>query len=435
MLTMRSHRPPIGVAAAAVVLLAGCASSSAGASASPTAADTGTGALAFAVFNPFSGSDAAFGPEQLAGCAPAVKALMAAGGVLDHKTITCGQSDSRGDPADAVPAAQKLMATTSGLVGVMGPSSDEASATAPLFDRGFVPMFADTGQVVFNTNTLKYFYRITPPDDAVGYAMALYAHDKGYTRVAAVFGADISSQGGAPTAVSGTTHLGGQVVINQKLQLDQTSYRTEVEQLIAAHPQVILTEADAQTSATYLSELQQLSGLIPIVGSGGTTQPDWQKAVSKSLGASAFGQYYVGAQPYAPSSGPAFDAWQAGLQADASGVEAPVAQWVNDPYSMAAWDSVNIIALAIEMAKSSDPKVFNADISKVANAGAGAVVVHDFATGKAAILAGKTIQYVGATGPVALDRYNNSPGGFEIVSASGAALGVYTSAQLATAHP
>src|SRR5437763_2867270 len=114
-------------------------------SSTSNSSDTGTGPLTFAVFNPFSGPAASFGPEQLAGCIPAAAAINAAGGILAHKKIVCKTSDSRGDPADAVPAAEQLIATTSSLVGVLGPSSDEASATVPLFNRARIPMFADTG--------------------------------------------------------------------------------------------------------------------------------------------------------------------------------------------------------------------------------------------------------------------------------------------------
>ena len=162
---MRSHARPANTWARRAALLAvpslvlGLAACGSHSSASGS---SGTGPLTFAVFNPFSGPDASFGPEQLAGCIPAAAAINAVGGILAHKKVVCKTSDSRGDPADAVPAAEQLIATTSSLVGVLGPSSDEASATVPLFNRARIPMFGDTGQAVFNQSSFKYFYRITP---------------------------------------------------------------------------------------------------------------------------------------------------------------------------------------------------------------------------------------------------------------------------------
>ncbi|HEY6278189.1 MAG TPA: ABC transporter substrate-binding protein [Streptosporangiaceae bacterium] len=395
---------------------------------------SGNGPLTFAVFNPFSGPDASFGPEQLAGCIPAAAAITAAGGILGHAKITCKTADSRGDPADAVPAAEQLISTTPSLVGVLGPSSDEASATVPLFNRAHIPMFADTGQAVFNQSSFGYFYRITPPDDAVGYAMAVYAHQKGYPTAAAVFGNDISSQGSLATVVSGFKKLGGRIVLTQKIALDQSSYRTEVSALVAAHPDVIFTEADPQTSATYLSEVNQLGHLGPFIGTDGTTQPPWLKAVGHAIGATNLKRLYVGAQPYAPTTGVPYQLWLSQIKTVGSQVTQPASQWYGDSYSMAAWDSINLMALAMVAAKSTDPAVYRPWIVKLATASPGAVVVNDFAQGKAALEHGKTIQYVGATGQISFDKWQNSPGAFSFVSSDGSTkVATYTAAQISAA--
>lgn len=430
-----SHRR-IAVAIVATVALAaalaGCGNSG---SSSASGKDTGTNPLVYAAFNPFSGPDASFGPEEMAGCIPAAGAIEAAGGILNHKQVSCKAVDSRGDPADAVPAAESLIATTGGLQGIIGPSSDEATATVPLFNRSHIPMFGDTGQAAFDHSNFRYFFRITAPDDAVGYAMALYAHEKGYTRAVGVFGADISSQGTAPTAASGFKKLGGAMLL-QKIPLDQASYRTEVLQVVSYKPQVIFTEADPQTDATYLAELRQLYHLIPIVGTNGTNQPPWFKAVGGSIGHNNLLQYYGGAQPYAPLSGPAYQEWRKELAAVSKKVPQPVSQWETDSYSMSYWDSVNLMALAAVMAKSTNPQVFTPDIVKVTTPKPGAVVVHSFAAGKKALLAGKQIQYVGAVGQITFDQWRNSPGQFEIVKADTALtpIATYTAQQVQAAR-
>ena len=409
-----------GVALAAAV--AGCGSS---ASSGSGGKDTGTGSLVYAAFNPFSGPDASFGPEEMAGCIPAAAAIQAAGGILNHKSVSCKAVDSRGDPADAVPAAESLIATTGGLQGIIGPSSDEATATVPLFNRAHIPMIGDTGQAAFDHSNFKYFFRITAPDDAVGYAMALYAHDKGYTRAVGVFGADISSQGTAPSAAAGFRKLGGTMML-QKIPLDQPSYRTEVLQVAAFKPQVVFTEADPQSDATYMAELRQLYHLIPIIGTNGTNQPPWFKAVGGAIGSNNLLSVYGGAQPYAPLSGAAYQEWRTELAAVAKKVPQPVSQWETDSYSMSYWDTVNLMALAAVMAKSTNPQVFTPDIVKVTTPKPGAVIVHSFAAGKQALLAGKQIQYIGAVGPITFDQWRNSPGQFEIVKADTALTPIVT---------
>src|SRR5438046_9427896 len=137
--------------------------------------------------------------------------------------------------------------------------------TRPISHPAHILMFAYPGQASFDKNRNDYFWRLTPPDDAAGIAMAIYAYRKGYRRGAAVFGSDLSSQSNVPTLVSTFKKLGGQIVLNQSLALDQSSYRSEVQAAVAANPDVIFTEADPQTDAASLHQLQQPHGLIPIL--------------------------------------------------------------------------------------------------------------------------------------------------------------------------
>jgi branched-chain amino acid transport system substrate-binding protein len=248
-----------------------------------------------------------------------------------------------------------------------------------------------------------------------------------------VFGQSIGAQGSAPTVTAGFRKLGGTITTAQLVALDQSSYRSEVSQLAAGHPQAIFIELDPQSAATYLSELTQLYHVIPVIGTDGTTQPPWQKAVSGVLGKSTFAKYYVGAQPYAPATGPAHNLYLSQLHAAAAKVAKPLTQWETDSFSEAAWDSVNIMSLAMLMAKNTDPTIWNSFIPRVTAAGTGHVIVHDFAQGKHALLAGKPITYVGATGPVTFDRFHNSPGQFEVVNAAGGTLKTYTAADLQAA--
>jgi len=402
----RTRTPALVVAAAilAVSSTAACSSAQAGAVQDST--------LTVAAFNPFSGPDGSFGPEMWAGCQAAVTAINAAGGVLTHK-LACMSVDTQGNPADAVTAAAKMLATTPHVLGVLGPSSDEADATAPLINAAKVPMFADTGESSFDHNKLPYFWRMIPADDVRGYAMALYAKQKGYLRGAAVFGNDVGgSQAGVPTLLRGYSEVGGLMVINQKITLGQTSYQSQVEQLIAAKPQVIFTETSPQANATYLAELQQLGHLIPVVGTDVTIQPSWFTAMALAIGKSALSQYFVAEQPYAPPSGPGWQIYNKNLLASAS-VPKP-AQWSTDSYTMTYYDSVVVMALAATLAKSTNPAVWNASIPAVTSLGA--VVVHSYAAGVAALHAGKKIDYVGAAGVIDFNKWHNSGGGFEIAA-------------------
>src|SRR5579859_1763842 len=113
---------PIGAVAAAAALAltaaacgSGSSSTSSGASSGPVSGAT----LTIADVAPFSGVDAALGPTYLATCYGATSVINAHGGVLGHK-LSCKSVDTRGEPADAVPAVNQLFASTPNLALVIG---------------------------------------------------------------------------------------------------------------------------------------------------------------------------------------------------------------------------------------------------------------------------------------------------------------------------
>src|ERR1700737_1767298 len=152
--------PSVGL----LLVLAGCGGSS------PTGGGLGSGDLLVGVLAPFSGVDANLGPAYYAACLAAAPTINNNGGV-GGRQIKCQQFDTRGEPADAVPAANQMTASNSNLMAVVGCTSDEAATVAPIIDRAHIPMFCMTGQSEFNKTTLKYFHRLVPADVYDAYAM------------------------------------------------------------------------------------------------------------------------------------------------------------------------------------------------------------------------------------------------------------------------
>jgi len=420
----------IGAAAAISMLAAACGSGSGGGSVASHET------LTFDVAIAFTGPDAPFGPETMAGCIPAVRLINAAGGVLGHK-VACSSTNTQGDPADAVPAIEKMLATSSGVVGVLGPSSDEASAIVPILNAASIPMFVITGQPSFDKSTYQYFWRSLPADDQLGYAMAAWGKLKGYTKAAAFFGNSVGAQSQVPGLVNGYKHLGLTISPDLAIAYDQSSYRSEIEQILSAQPQAIFEELDPQTGATFTSELKNLeSKPIPIVGDSVTLEPSWIHAVSGGIGAAALKNECVALQPYAPPSGPGWQAYDSALLASASQMK-NAKQYTSDPYAMDPYDGTVIMALAMLQAHSVKTSVFNSHILDVTQPRPGAVTVHTFAQGKAALAAGHQIRYIGAMGPVDFNSYHNSTGGFDAVSCATnetTPVGVISAAQVKAAQ-
>lgn len=193
--------PRLFSAITALLLLAACGGSSSG-------SGLGSGQLLVGVLAPFSGADASFGPRYLAGCYAASLSINSAGGI-GGRQVSCQQFDTKGEPADAVPAANAMIAGNTNLMGAVGCTSDEASTVVPIMDRSHIPMFCMTGQSEFNKATAKYFHRLVPADSFDAYAMigsALFGPGHApFKNVALVFGDDIGSQtfvGPATTALN-----------------------------------------------------------------------------------------------------------------------------------------------------------------------------------------------------------------------------------------
>ena len=71
------------------------------------------------------------------------------------------------------------------------------------------------------------------------------------------------------------------IVSNITVAPGQTSYLTEVQQIIAAHPDVIFTQLDPQTAAVMFQNFKELDNLaIPIVGTDVTSGNDYLKAIT-----------------------------------------------------------------------------------------------------------------------------------------------------------
>ena len=395
---------------AALLVLAAC-----GGGSTTTGGGLGSGDLLVGVIAPFTGADAGLGPAYYAACLAAAPSINSNGGV-GGRNVKCQQFDTRGEPADAVPAANQMVASNSNLMAVVGCTSDEAATVAPIIDRAKIPMFCMTGQSEFNKTPLKYFHRLVPADIFDAYAMvgsALYGPGHApYKKAALVFGNDIGSQAFVAPATNAFTKLGGTIAINQPINLSASSFRTEVNAMLATKPDVIFTEA-LGAAGTYLKEVKTQNGgqMIPFIGTSATIDPTWFKQVSDAIGVNDLVKYYAGVDLGYTFSGPAYDEFITNLNAAAS-TFADAPKYKQRGSTLHLYDGIIMTALAMTETNSADPTVYNPKIKEIANGSSGATVVGTYKDGVAAIKAGKSIQFVGAGGLNSFDAYNNSVSGY-----------------------
>ena len=375
--------------------------------------------LTIADVAPFTGTDAALGPTYLVSCDAAANAINKAGGVLGHD-FSCKSVDTRGDPADAVPAVHQMYASTSNLAFVIGCTSDEAASVVPIFAQNKTISFCMTGQSEFDHVKFPYFYRLVPPDLSESYAMAAIAKNRHYKRIALAFGNDIGSQTFVKPAIAAIKKAGMKVVANETLDLNSTTFRTEADAIVAAKPQVVLTEALGPSDATLLSEIKQLNHnkMIPIIGTSATISPAWFKDVSAAIGGSTLASKYLADNLVTETSGPAFKAFSKAIYAEKGkvGQSGDFSTYLTAPGAVHLYDGINLAALAMLESHSTSGATYGRDIIKIGDGVPGAKVVHTFAQGAAALKAGKHIRYIGPGGPTKFDAYHDSAGLFQIDS-------------------
>ena len=409
----RLNRPQLISTIAALVVLVACGGSSS------SGTGLGSGPLLVGVLAPFSGADASFGPRYLAGCIAASLSINGAGGI-GGRQVSCQQFDTKGEPADAVPAGSAMIAGNSNLMGVVGCTSDEASTVVPILDRSHIPMFCMTGQSEFNKSTAKYFHRLVPADSFDAYAMigsALFGPGHApYTRVALVFGDDIGSQTFVGPAVAALTKLGVTIAINQAIHLGAASYRTEVQKMLLTHPDVILTETIG-SAGTYMKEVKQQNGgkVIPFIGTSATIDPVWFKQVSTAIGLSDFLAKYQAVDLKLTLSGSGYDEFVTQLTA-AEATDKGASSYKGKSPTVHLYDGIVMTALAMVAANSADRTLYNPKIIDIANGVPGATVVSTFKDGVAALKAGQSIRYVGAAGENNFNQFNNSQQGYNLVT-------------------
>ena len=376
--------------------------------------------LSIGVVAPFTGADAALGPKYQVACLAATQQINAIGGILGNK-FTCKTSDTRGDPADAVPAVRQLYATTRNLAFVIGCTSDEASTVVPVFGANSTVSFCMTGESEFDSVKFPYFFRLVPPDAADAVAMVAIAKNNGYKKVALAFGNDAGSQTFVAPGLAALAKAGIKVSSNQTLDMNAGTFQTEAQAIVAAKPDAILMEALGSAGVALLKEIYQLNGnkMIPTIGTSAMIDPVFYGGVTAAgaIPVDTFNANFWADNQVATSKTAAQPLFTKSVLAQKGKFPGATTKYLNTLLSangtVHLYDGINLAALAMAMSGSTKGSVFKADILKIANGVSGAVLVNSVAQGVKALKAHKKIRYQGVGGVYKFDAYQTAFGAFE----------------------
>ncbi|HVA24433.1 MAG TPA: ABC transporter substrate-binding protein [Chloroflexota bacterium] len=350
-----------------------------------------------------TGQFAAIGQSQLEGVQLAADEINKAGGVLGRplKIVPVDASD----PVDAVPAVRKMLATDNVSMSV-GLSVKTYQTALPILNSAKMVSFTFIGSPTIDHTLFPTSFRMQPSDAVVGTAMAEYAKEKGYNRIALVMDAEEGAQTLIPPIEHAAKALGLQVVAKPALPLNVPSYQGEILQIVNAKPDAMLMQVDPQGAGTFFKQLQGLGGdNIPVIGSDLTSGSEWVKAVGADEASKHVVSLVSGGEssPAAKFFTPAYE--------KKFGHPARL-------YSSHFYDGTNVGALAMIAAKSTDPKVFVNSILDVTTPGADHTTVYTFADGAKLLAQGKKIKYSGAGSPMTFTKYHTVAGSFQAVQSS-----------------
>jgi ABC-type branched-subunit amino acid transport system substrate-binding protein len=378
------------------------------------------------VLSCFTGNLASLGQAMLQGSQVAQKAINDAGGILGQK-LDLQHADTQCDEADSVPSLRKLLAT-SNLTAIIGPETQEIAADSPILTSAKVHDEFQGGSTLFDHNTNPWLWRDSPSDSQLSVAMALYAHKHGYKNQALLFYSDIAAQTFAAPLKATSKKLGDNIVADITVAPDQTSYLSQVQQIIAAKPDVIYTQTDAATAAVLFQNFKQLNNLaIPFIGTDVTGGDDYLKAVTYAVAHDHLISVYG-----TSVTGQAADEFTKQFNAVFGSSGQPLA---NANY---AYDSVISVALAADQAQSIKGADINANMKKVTNPPG--TQCYTYKSCLDMINKGTKVNYEGASGDLNYNQYNNvfGPyGAFRVDPTNGqeAQVEVLSASDLAAATP
>lgn len=398
----RSTRRSLAVAGALISLaLATTACASKGGSvASGTTGDSGP--IHLGLIADYTGQQSYLGPDMESGVRTALTAINAAGGILGRQ-VDLSTGDTVGDPVDAIPAFRKMI-STSHVVAMVGPTSNEGPALLPIAKASKIPMFLQGGTTALDHEANPFYFRTTVGDGSLGKAMAAYATTNHLMKAAFAFTTSTAAQTLVQPIKQAYTAKGGTVVAEVHLVPSASSYRSEIQALMAAKPDVVFLQQDPQTAGTFFHEAAELGfdNQTTWVGSDTEMSEDIFKALGPSLATVNF--YFAHGSVMHDAALAAFTT----AYKKQTGKDQPLT------FAPESYDATTILALAMEKAKSIDGDAVRKAVLEVSNPSPGAVAVSTFAEGKAALDAGKSINYEGVASNDDFDQWHNVAGPFVI---------------------
>lgn len=349
---------------------------------------------------PLTGGGAVYGPSMQHAIKIAIDEVNAAGGAGGRK-LELFTEDDQTQPESGVLAAKKLIDVNkvSAIIGTW--ASSVTLAVMPLTLKADIIEMNTSGAPEISTLDDKdLVWRFHPTNEAFAAAFAAVCKQAGYKRAALMAFNNAFGLALTDGFKKAWEPQGGQIVARVVYEGKRPSYRSEVQQVLAAKPDVVVMGSYLPDTTVILREAFQLGAQTKWI------MPSWSgnDQLVQALGKEATqGVIVMDTTPNETAS--SYKRLADAYQKATGGTP--------NFFSALAYDMVITIALAAEAAgPNATPVQINEKIRTIANPPGSAVF--GFAEGKAALAKKEKINYEGASGPLDFDKYGDVAGNYSM---------------------
>ena len=355
----------------------------------------GQGTFRIGALCPVTGSGSPFGSGMQKMIIAAAEAVNAGGGAAGRK-IEIVSEDTQTSPQAAVLAAKKLIDVNK-VQAVLGTwSSGVSLAVVPLTNDANIILMNTSGAPALSVppaNAKGLSYRFQATNDRFGRAFAEICEKEGFKRPATMAFNNASGIGNTEGFRKAWEAKGHKVVESVVYEPSQPTYRSELQKVLAANPDVIVTGSYLADTTIIMREWYQSGEQVKWVMPGWAASPDLVKAVGPDVV-----EGVISVDSVSNENAPSYKAYDEAYR------KATGQPGQSNVYAAMTWDMVHALALAIEAANSTDTAAINAKIREVSNPAG--QQVYTYAEAKEALKKGK-INFEGASSVLDFDQYGD----------------------------
>ena len=344
---------------------------------------------------PVTGAGSPYGPGMQQAIRMAVDEINAAGGAGGVK-LELFSEDSQTKPDAAVLAAKKLIEVNKvqALLGTW--ASGVTLAVMPLTDAaGIIEMNTSGAPAISTLDTKDLVWRYQATNDRFGQAFAEICKKNGYKRPATMAFNNASGLGNTQGFTKAWEAAGGKVVAHVTYEPNRPSYRSELQKILDAKPDVIVTGSYLPDTTIILREWFQSGTPVKWIMPGWAASPDLVKALGNEVT-----EGIISVDSVSNEKSKSYANYDA-LYTKATGKSGST-----NVYAAMTYDMVIVLALAIEAAgPGATTEQVNAKIREVSNPGG--TQVFTFTEGKALLAKKEKINYEGASSKLDFDKYGD----------------------------